>query len=75
MACKPGFKPTLGNTTPNNIKYKYITSCDYIPNCLSSLEYNKCQQCKSGFVLKYHSEGGAWKTFSEECVANSIEGC
>lgn len=56
--------------------FRYITACEVIENCSSSNEYNKCEECKSGYVLKYESDvTNERKTLAEECVQNTIEGC
>ena len=56
IACKPKFKPTYSGQNAKSVDYSYVLSCDSIPNCLISTEYNKCQECDDKFVLLYDSE-------------------
>ena len=76
VSCLPKFRPTISGVVALNRAFKYIISCEGITECKFSEEYNKCQECNEGFVLKYESSvTNSWKSKAEHCIINTLVGC
>ena len=69
--CRPKFRPVY--YTHSVSKKRYVQSCELIPNCAFSDEFNRCSQCESGYVFKYLATHSL--SLRQNCIANSVDHC
>lgn len=68
--CKPKYKPTYTNTQEDFFPYRYITQCDFISDCESSLVPNQCEQCQGGGSADQNNKKLEINGEVSSCVSN-----
>jgi hypothetical protein len=66
VICQPKFMPSAYSTA-SGLSF-VVMGCDPINKCVSSITFNSCDQCDTGFALFATSQG-------YKCVSTTVENC